>query len=254
LVVTGFQPAYDASDHGPDTLTMPHASKFHSGIESPLKRFLRFGIFRGLRSVEIDPDDFRDYLGRKHRLHVSDFRNMHRVPVERLDFIAKVLIRDAQRMALAEGAGFGLGGLITLVPDAGILAIITLRLIQRLTLLYGFEASSPDEQRELWIAAAAATGIDIGKEFAEKQVIEKLAPRIAERLAVKLGEEAAEKWVARLVPVASSVIGGALNYTFVRGWARRVQRNLRARHLAERPLNIYAEHPKVSVTLPSPVH
>ena len=32
---------------------------------SPLKRFLRFGIFRGLRSVEIDPEDFRAYLARK---------------------------------------------------------------------------------------------------------------------------------------------------------------------------------------------
>src|SRR5713226_689123 len=104
----------------------------HAATGSPLKRFLRFGLFQGLRSVEIDPDDFRDYLARKHRLHVSDFRNMHRVPIERLDAIAKILVRDAQRMALAEGAGFGLGGMITLVPDAGLLTIITLRLIQRL--------------------------------------------------------------------------------------------------------------------------
>lgn len=233
---------------------MPNSTKARPSGGSPIKRFLRFGLFQGLRSVEVNPDDFRDYLGRKHRLHVSDFRNMHRVPIERLDAIAKTLIRDAQRMALAEGAGFGLGGLITLVPDAGILTIITLRLIQRLTLLYGFEASGPDEQRELWLAAAAATGIDFGKEVAEKQVIEAIAPRIAERLAVKFGQEAAEKWVARLIPVASSIIGGGLNYVFVRGWARRVQRNLRARHLAERPINIYTDHPKVTVSLPSPVH
>jgi len=99
---------------------------------SPLQRILRFGLFRGMRSVEIDPEDFRNYLARKHRLHVSDFRNMYQVPIERLDAIAKIMIRDAQRLALAEGAGFGLGGLITLLPDAGLLTIITLRLIQRL--------------------------------------------------------------------------------------------------------------------------
>ena len=221
---------------------------------SPLKRFLRFGLFRGLRSVEIDPEDFRDYLANKHRLHVSDFRNMHQVPIERLDAIAKIMIRDAQRLALAEGAGFGLGGMITLIPDAGLLTIITLRLIQRLCLLYGFASSTPEDKRELWLAAAAATGIDFGKDLAEKQVIEKLAPRIAERLAIKFGEEAAEKWVGRLIPLASSVIGGALNFTFVRSWARRVQRNLRARHLANRPINIYTDHPKVVVTLPASVH
>jgi hypothetical protein len=221
---------------------------------SPFKRLLRFGLFSGLRSVEIDPEDFRHYLAHKHRLHVSDFRNMHRVPIERLDAVAKIMIRDAQRIALAEGAGFGLGGLITLVPDAGILTIITLRLIQRLCLLYGFEATGPDERRELWFAAAAATGIDFGKELAEKQMIEKLAPRIAERLALKFGEEAAEKWVGRLIPLASSVVGGVLNFSFVRTWGRRVQRNLRTRHLAQRPINIYTDAPKVVVSLPAPVH
>ena len=142
---------------------------------SPLRRLLRFGLFRGMRSVEIDPEDFRSYLVRKHRLHVSDFRNMHQVPIERLDAIAKIMIRDAQRLALAEGAGFGLGGMITLLPDTGLLTIITLRLIQRLCLLYGFEPSGPDEKRELWLAAATAAGIDFGKDLAEKQMIEKLA-------------------------------------------------------------------------------
>ena len=214
-----------------------------SDIGSPIKRFLRFGLFRGLQSIEIDPEDFRDYLAKKHRLHVSDFSRMHQVPIERLDYIAQRMIHDAQRLALAEGAGLGLGGMITLVPDAGLLAIITLRLIQRLCLLYGFEAQGPDGRRELWLAAALATGIDFGKDLAEKQMIEKLGPRIAERLAVKFGEEAAEKWVGRLIPVASSVIGGALNFAFVRSWGRRVQRNIRIRHLAERPIHVVISPP-----------
>lgn len=227
-------------------------SPLHSKASlSPIKRFLRFGLFKGLRSIEIDPEDFRKYLAKKHRLHVSDFRNMQQVPVERLDAIANVMIRDAQRIALAEGAGFGLGGMITLVPDAGLLTIITLRLIQRLCLLYGFESNTPEDKQELWLAAAAATGIDFGKDLAEKQLMERLAPRIAERLAVKFGEEAAEKWIGRLIPVASSVIGGVLNFAFVRSWARRVQKNLRTRHLAVRPINIYTDHPKVVVRIPA---
>jgi hypothetical protein len=218
---------------------------------SPLRRLLRFGLFRGMRSVEIDPEDFRNYLARKHRLHVSDFRNMYQVPIERLDAIAKIMIRDAQRLALAEGAGFGLGGMITLLPDAGLLTIITLRLIQRLCLLYGFEPSGPGEKRELWLAAATAAGVDFGKDLAEKQMIEKLAPRVAERLALKFGEEAAEKWVGRMIPLASSVVGGLLNFSFVRTWGLRVQRNLRARHLAEHPINIYSDSPKVVVSFPA---
>ncbi len=121
-----------------------------------------------------------------------------------------------------------------MLPDASLLTIITLRLIQRLCLLYGFERKGNEERVELWLAAAAAAGIDFGKDLAEKQMVEKLAPRLAGRLAVKIGEESAEKWVGRMVPLASSAIGGALNYSFVRTWGRRVQRHLRERHLRER--------------------
>src|SRR5258707_15242041 len=159
---------------------------------------------------------------------------MHDVPLERLDAIAQKLIRDAERLAAAEGAGFGLGGMITLLPDASILTAITLRLIQRLCLLYGFETRGQDERVDLWLAAATATGIDYGKDLVEKQMFEKLAPRIAQRLALKLGEETAEKWVGRMIPVASSAIGGLLNFSFGRTWGRRVQRNLREKHLNSR--------------------
>jgi EcsC protein family len=198
------------------------------------RRLFRFGVGRGLRTVEINPDDFRRQLSEKYGLWVPNFERMHDVPLERLDAIANAMIRDAGRLALAEGAGFGLGGMITIIPDAGLLTAITLRLTQRLCLLYGFETHGQDQRLELWMAAAAASGVDYGKDLAEKQLFEKLAPRIAKRLAVKIGQEAAEKWVGRLIPLASSAIGGALNFSFVRGWGRRVQRNLRARYLAAR--------------------
>jgi uncharacterized protein (DUF697 family) len=198
------------------------------------RRLLRFGVRKGLRSVEVNPEDFRKQLVDKHGLWVPNFERMHDVPLERLDAIANALIRDAGRLALAEGAGFGLGGMITVIPDAGLLTAITLRLIQRLCLLYGFETHGHDERLELWMAAAAASGVDYGKDLAEKQLFEKLAPKVAKRLAIKVGQEAAEKWVARIIPLASSAIGGAMNFSFVRGWGRRVQKTLRARYVANR--------------------
>jgi uncharacterized protein (DUF697 family) len=120
------------------------------------------------------------------------------------------------------------------LPDASFLTVITLRLIQRLTLLYGFDATARDERVEMWKAAASAAGIDYGKDLAERQLFEKLAPLIVERFAARVGAEAAEKWVGRLIPLASSAIGGGLNFAFVRTWGRRVQRHLRERHLEAR--------------------
>jgi len=207
-----------------------HSTRKSSLAGRTFRRFLKFGVLRGVRSIEIDPEDFRKQLSDKHGLWVPDFSRMKDVPLERLDAIAKILIRDAERLALAEGAGFGLGGMITFLPDASILTVITLRLIQRLSLLYGFEAHGHDQRMEMWKAAAAAAGIDYGKDLAEKQILEKLVPRIVQRFAAKIGAEAAEKWAGRLIPLASSAIGGALNFSFVRTWGRRVQRHLRAKH------------------------
>lgn len=215
-------------------------ARLHNSVKGSLAgrtfgRFLRFGVLRGLRSVEIDPEDFRRQLAGKHGLWVPDFARMRDVPIEQLDAIAAALIRDAERLALAEGAGFGLGGMIMFLPDASFLTVITLRLIQRLSLLYGFETHGRDQRIEMWKAAAAAAGIDYGKDLAEKQILEKLVPRIAERFAAKIGAETAEKWFGRLIPLASSAIGGALNFSFVRSWGRRVQRHLRAKHLEAKP-------------------
>jgi EcsC protein family len=198
-------------------------------------KLFRFGLRGGMRSIEINPEEFRRYLAQKHAIYVSDFRQLRQLPVKRLDAVAANLIRDSQRLALLEGAGFGFGGMITLVPDAGLLTVITLRLIQRLCLLYGFDFRSEEQKRELWLAAAAATGIDFGKDLAEKGLVEKIAPMIVERLAVRLGAEAAEKWVARVIPLASSAICGGLNFAFVRGWGRRVQRNLHAQFISSAP-------------------
>jgi len=211
-------------------------AELHNSVKGSLAgrtfgRFFRFGVLRGLRSIEIDPENFRRHLANKHGLWVQDFARMKDVPTERLDAIATELIGNAERLALAEGAGFGLGGMMTLLPDASLLTVITLRLIQRLSLLYGFEAHGRDQRIEMWKAAAAASGIDYGKDLAEKQILEKLVPRIAERFAAKIGAETAEKGAGRLIPLASSAIGGALNFSFVRGWGRRVQRHLRTKHL-----------------------
>ena len=197
-------------------------------------RFLRFGMLRGLRSVEVDPEEFRKQLAEKHGLWVPHFGRMKDVPIDKLDAIADRMIHDSQRIAMAQGAGFGLGGMLTVIPDAGFLTVITLRLIQKLCLLYGFEEDGEERRLQMWMAAGAAAGIDFSKDLAEKQMLEKLVPKIAGRLAVRIGEESAEKWVGRIVPLASSAIGGALNYTFVKAWGRRVQKHLREKHLAER--------------------
>src|SRR5208337_4611496 len=51
-------------------------------------------------------------------------------------------IRGGMKLAAAEGAGFGLGGILTIVPDLGILSAITMRTIQKLSLIFVVESTT----------------------------------------------------------------------------------------------------------------
>jgi hypothetical protein len=179
-----------------------------------------------------DSESFWRQLAARHNVWLPDLDRLKDVPLERLDAIAKTLIRSAERTALVQGVGLSFGGSATVLPDAGFLSAIILRLAQRLCLLYGIESHDAADRAEMWKAVAAAAGLDYGKEFAEKHVLKKFAPQIAERIAPRASAQTAGKWAARLVPVASSALGGALNFSLVRTWGRRMQRDFRERYLA----------------------
>jgi uncharacterized protein (DUF697 family) len=190
------------------------------------------GFRRAYSQVQVDERKYLRHLQRAHRLPAQSWQDMFHLGPQLLDPIAAGTITSASRMAALEGAGLGLGGFLTVVPDMGILSAITLRMLQKLSLLYGFEYSTEEETVNLWIAAASAAGLDLGRDFLEKQAVERLVPRIIDRIAVKVGAEVAEKWAGRIVPVLSAGAAGALNYYFVRAWGRRAQKHFLARHLS----------------------
>jgi uncharacterized protein (DUF697 family) len=178
-----------------------------------------------------DSETFWRKLAARHGVWLPDSTRIKDVPLDRLDAIAKTLIHKAERTALVQGVGLGFGGAATVLPDASFLSAIMMRLTQRLCLVYGIENHENQERHEMWKAAAAAAGIDFGKGLAEKHVLRKFAPQVAERLVSRANAEVAKRWAARLVPIASSALGGAINFSLVRTWGWRLQRDLRARYL-----------------------
>jgi hypothetical protein len=156
---------------------------------------------------------------------------LYSLEISELDTVADELIRSGMKLAALEGAGFGLGGLITIVPDLGILSAITMRTIQKLSLVYGFQFNTDHEIAELWIAAASAAGVDISRELLEKEVFNKFVPRVIQRIAARASAEVVEKWAGRMIPLVSSALGAGLNYWFVRAWGERAKAHFRQRHL-----------------------
>lgn len=203
-------------------------------VSNVFQASIRAGFRRAYHGVQVDPQKFLRQFRKAHRLPIQAWTDMFNVEESVVNRYADRVIKSATRTAALEGAGFGLGGMLTIVPDAGILSAITVRMLQKLSLIYGFEYQTEDEVSELWLAAASAAGLDLGRDFLEKQAVERLVPRIIDRIAVRVGAEVAEKWSGRLIPVLSSGFGGTLNYYFVRSWGRRAQKHFLARHRAVR--------------------
>jgi hypothetical protein len=206
--------------------------------KSWLRRRLEDSVMRTFQqayeTVKVDPANFLLQLRMAYGVPITSYQGVYSVDLVQLDDVADRIIRGGIRMAAAEGAGFGLGGVLTLVPDLSILAGITLRTIQKLSLLYGFQYNTDQEVSELWIAAASAAGVDISRELLEKEVVNRFVPQVIRRVAVQASGEVVEKWSGRLIPLASSLIGAALNYYFVRAWSERAQSHFRAKHMAMR--------------------
>ena len=190
------------------------------------------GLTRAYSTVRVDPEKFLLQLRAAYRVPISGYHGVFSLDISELDIVSESIIRSGMKVAAIEGAGLGLGGLLTIVPDLGILSAITMRTIQKLSLLYGFEFNTDDEIAELWMAAASAAGVDISREFLEKEVVNKFVPKVIQRIAAKASTEVVEKWAGRVIPLASSAIGAGLNYWFVRAWGERAREHFRQRHLA----------------------
>jgi len=229
-LIPSVQTPMAASDHNPGM------------VRRTVEVAIRRGMTRAFKTIAVNPQEYLFQLRAAHDLPIQSYQGMFTLPIDVLDDIAQQTIQAGMKLAAAEGAGFGLGGIFTLIPDFSILSAITMRTIQKLSLIYGFEFNTDNEQAELWVAAATAAGVDISRELLEKQVIKNFAPKVIQRIAAKASAEVAEKWIGRLVPLASSAVGAALNYYFVRGWGRRAMAHFRQRHLEARAKIALSEH------------
>ena len=199
-----------------------------------LETAIRSAFMKAYTTVKVDPEKYLEHLRMAYNLPALTYAGVYSVDPDTLDEIAEQTIRSHVRLAAVEGAGLGMGGMFTVIPDLGILSAITMRMIQKLSLIYGFPYNTEEEEAELWVAAASAAGVDISRELLEKQFVSKFIPKVIQRIAVSASAEIVEKWTARLIPVVSSVIGGGLNYYFVKVWGERAVGHFRQKHMQMR--------------------
>ena len=133
-----------------------------SWVRRRVEGAIRGGLTRTYDTIKVDPGRFLMQLRVAHGLPLATFHGVYTLPVERLDDAAESVIRGGMKMAAVEGAGLGLGGFLTIVPDLGILSAITMRTIQKLSLIYGFELNTDDEIAEDFAAKFALIAVRPG--------------------------------------------------------------------------------------------
>ena len=202
-----------------------------SWVRRRLEDAVRNAFLKAYDTIKVNPANYLEHLRIAYNLPALTYDGVYSVNPELLDRIAEDTIRAHMHIAAVEGAGLGMGGLFTILPDLGILAGITLRMIQKLSLIYGFSYDTEEEEAELWIAAASAAGVDISRDLLERQFVKRFVPRVIQRIAASASAEIVEKWAARLIPVVSGAIGAGLNYYFVKVWGERAIGHFRQRHL-----------------------
>ena len=189
-----------------------------------------------------DPDVLAQHRRSGHK--VASFEEIHNLPHSQLDAVAQYFVRKYRTRALITGAITGMpGGLWALVAagaDVQLTAIYAVRMAADVAQSYGYDTSLAEEQAHLAEVLALAAGIDslrgIGNWLTREGVMHMLPealPKVMMRISVEITEEQAAKWVGRLIPGVGALVGGTIDYTFLRVAGERALAYYRNRYLAE---------------------
>ncbi|MEO7000620.1 MAG: EcsC family protein [Ktedonobacterales bacterium] len=189
-----------------------------------------------------DPTVLHEHERRNKSIH--QFSDIPSAPLNEMDAVAKHFAAQYRHRALVTGAITSLpGGLWAIVAtgaDVQLTAVYAVRMAAKVAQSYGYDTSIIEEQAHLADVLALAAGIDslrgIGNWLTREGLIHLLPevlPKVMTRLSVKLTEEQASKWVGRLVPGVGALIGGAIDYTFLRVAGERAVAYYHNRYLEE---------------------
>src|SRR5436190_34500 len=108
------------------TCNLPDGIGSNSMLAHGLTRSFSQAFTQAYETIRVDPARYLLQLQAAHRLPISNFQGVYSVDIALIEDIAEQTIRSGMRIAAVEGAGFGLGGIFTVLPDLSILAAVTL--------------------------------------------------------------------------------------------------------------------------------
>ncbi|HZC06186.1 MAG TPA: EcsC family protein [Ktedonobacterales bacterium] len=194
-------------------------------------------------AAAVDPEVLR--LHQRHNKRIQSLDDIRNEPLRERDQVAHHFAAQYRHRAALTGAVTALpGGMWALVgmgADVQLTAIYAVRMAAKVAQSYGYDTSTIEEQVRLADVLALAAGIDslrgVGNWLTREgmvQVLPDVLPRVLARISVELTTEQAAKWVGRIIPGVSAVVGGAVDYAFLRAAGERAIAYYHNRALTDR--------------------
>ncbi|MGE5335464.1 MAG: EcsC family protein [Nitrososphaerota archaeon] len=163
---------------------------------------------------------------------IKSFEDIARASLANKDKVAREIARRYRHRAALTGAVTSLpGGLWAIVAagaDVQLTATYSVRMASMIAQSYGYDTSALTEQAHLADVLALVAGIDslrgVGNWLTREGLIQALPqvlPKVLTRLSIELTEEQATKWIGRIIPGVGAVVGGGIDYAFLRAAGER---------------------------------
>jgi hypothetical protein len=163
---------------------------------------------------------------------IKTFEDIRRASLAHKDTVAREVARRYRHRAALTGAVTSLpGGLWAIVAagaDVQLTAAYSVRMASMISQAYGYDASILEEQAHLADVLALVAGIDglrgVGNWLTREgltHAIPEVLPKILTRMSIELTQEQAAKWIGRIIPGVGAVVGGGIDYAFLRAAGER---------------------------------
>jgi len=163
---------------------------------------------------------------------IERFEDIQRASLAHKDLVARQIARRYRHRAALTGAVTSLpGGLWAIVAagaDVQLTATYSVRMAAMIAQAYGYDTSILEEQAHLADVLALVAGIDslrgVGNWLTREgltRALPEVLPRILTRLSVEITQEQAAKWVGRIIPGVGAIVGGGIDYAFLRAAGER---------------------------------
>jgi len=185
-------------------------------------------------------------LARHQKLdpNIKRFEDIRSASLAQKDAVARSIARNYRRRAALTGAVTGLPGgawaIVAAGADVQLTAIYAVRMAASVAQAYGYNTTDLQEQAELADVLAIAAGVDtlrgVGQYLSRQglaHLLPEILPKILVRMSLQLTQEQAAKWVGRLIPGFGALIGGSIDYGFLRVAGDRAVAHYHNRFLAE---------------------